>query len=73
MRDIGLIEDGIALGFLPKIDTKKLRRLEEERERRRAAGWAALHFAENAKKLGITLTKVQIAKVAKATREDKNA
>lgn len=60
LKDIGLIEDAVALGVLSgKINVARLRKLKEEAARIRSAGWDADSFVSAAKKLGIKLSTAQ--------------
>lgn len=59
LKDIGLIEDAIALGVLPAIDAKKLKLLKTEEAAQKDRGWAAEYIGDYAKTLGIKFTKTQ--------------
>lgn len=60
LKDIGLIEDAVALGVLSgKINVAKLRKLKEEAARIRSLGWDAGSLISAADKLGIKLSMAQ--------------
>lgn len=60
LKDIGLIEDAVALGVLPgKINVARLRKLKEEAARTRSAGWEAEALISAATKLGVKLSTAQ--------------
>jgi hypothetical protein len=68
LNDIGLIEDAIALGLLPKSDIKKLKQLKTEEKVRSERAWASQYIGEYAKTLGIVFTKAQAKIIAKHAR-----
>jgi len=69
VKDIGLIEDAIALGVLSSADAKKLKLLKTEEAAQKERGWAAEYIGDYAKKLGIKFTKAQQKVITKNMRK----
>lgn len=72
LKDIGLIEDAVALGVLSgKINVARLRKLKEESARTRSRGWEADSLISSATKLGIKLSTAQRRVAERARHEAK--